>query len=178
MTRLAPYPRSPHSAVTRRVFCRAVAACAAGGLAATRFTARAVAAQNADKVTVALDWYPNANHAGLFLARERGYFAANRLDVDLYTPSDPATVLQTVGAGRDDFGISYQTDVLLARAQQVPVVSIAALVQRPLLGIMTLKASGIDRPRQLVGKTVGYPGIPSQEAYLQTMLATDGAKMS
>jgi putative hydroxymethylpyrimidine transport system substrate-binding protein len=47
-----------------------------------------------------------------------------------------------------------------------------------LLGIMTLKASGIDRPRQLVGNTVGYPGIPSQEAYLQTMLETDGAKMS
>ena len=129
----------------------------------------------AEKVSVALDWYPNANHAGLFLAAANGWFAAAGLDVDLYTPADPATVLQTVGAGRDTFGISYQTDVLLARAAGIPVVSVAALVQRPLLGIMVLKASGITRPRDLVGKTVGYPGIPSQEAYLTTMMAADGA---
>jgi putative hydroxymethylpyrimidine transport system substrate-binding protein len=86
-------------------------------------------------------------------------------------------VLQTVGAGRDMFGISYQTDTLLARAAGVPVVSTMALVQTPLQGIMALTASGITRPRDLVGKTVGYPGIPSQEAFLKTMLADDGATM-
>ena len=133
-----------------------------------------VAAQELTPVTVALDWYPNANHAGLYLALERGYFEEAGLDVELYTPSDPTTVLQTVGAGRDTFGISYQTDVLLARAQEVPVVSVAALVQRPLLGIMVLEESGITRPADLAGKTIGYPGIPSQEAYLATMLAADG----
>ena len=76
---------------------------------------------------------------GSMLAKERGYFAAAGIDLDIYTPSDPTTVLQTVGAGKDDFGISYQTDVLLARAQGVPVVSIAALVQHPLVVIMTLE---------------------------------------
>ena len=91
-------------------------------------------AQERQKVTIALDWYPNANHAGLYLAQERGYFADAGLEVELYTPSDPTVVLQTVGAGRDDFGISYQTDVLLARAEEVPVVSVAALVQHPLHG--------------------------------------------
>jgi len=129
-------------------------------------------------VTVALDWYPNANHAGLFLAQERGYFAAEGLDVELYTPADPTTVLQTVGAGRDTFGISYQTDLLLARAQDVPVLSVAALVQHPLLGIMAKTETGITRPRDLVGKTVGYPGIPSQEAFLATMLEADGAALA
>lgn len=133
----------------------------------------AAAAQELIPVTVALDWYPNANHAGLYLALERGYFADAGLAVDLYTPADPTTVLQTVGAGRDTFGISYQTDVLLARAQEVPVVSVAALVQRPLLGIMVLDESGITRPGDLAGTTIGYPGIPSQEAYLTTMLAAD-----
>lgn len=128
-------------------------------------------------VTVALDWYPNANHAGLFLAQERGAFAAAGLAVEAYTPADPTTVLQTVGAGQDAFGISYQTDVLLARAQGVPVVSVAALVQRPLLGVMSLQEAEITRPRDLVGKTVGYPGIPSQEAFLATMLETDGASL-
>src|SRR5215210_2926328 len=132
-------------------------------------------AQTPTKITVALDWYPNANHAGLFLARERGYFADEGLDVELYTPADPTVVLQTVGAGKDTLGLSYQTDLLLARAQEVPVVSVAALVQQPLLGIMSLRSAGITRPRDLVGKTVGYPGIPSQEAFLTTMLEADGA---
>jgi putative hydroxymethylpyrimidine transport system substrate-binding protein len=130
-----------------------------------------------ETISVALDWYPNANHAGLYLAQERGYYAEEGLAPEFYTPSDPTTVLQTVGAGRDDFGISYQTDVLLARAAGVPVVSILALVQTPLQGIMVLANSGITRPRDLVGKTVGYPGIPSQEAFLATMLEDDGATM-
>jgi putative hydroxymethylpyrimidine transport system substrate-binding protein len=130
-----------------------------------------------ETVSVALDWYPNANHAGLYLAQERGYYAEEGLAPEFYTPSDPTTVLQTVGAGRDDFGISYQTDVLLARAADVPVVSVLALVQTPLQGIMVLADSGITRPRDLVGKTVGYPGIPSQEAFLATMLEDDGATM-
>jgi ABC-type nitrate/sulfonate/bicarbonate transport system substrate-binding protein len=130
-----------------------------------------------ESVSVALDWYPNANHAGLYLAQERGYYAEEGLAPEFYTPSDPTTVLQTVGAGRDDFGISYQTDVLLARAVGVPVVSVLALVQAPLQGIMVLADSGITRPRDLVGKTVGYPGIPSQEAFLATMLEDDGAAM-
>jgi putative hydroxymethylpyrimidine transport system substrate-binding protein len=128
-------------------------------------------------LTVALDWYPNANHAGLFLALERGYYAEESLNVEFYTPSDPKAVLQTVGAGRDMFGISYQTDVLLARAQDVPVVSVAALVQHPLLGVMSLESAEITRPSDLVGATVGYPGIPSQEAFLATMMANDGASI-
>jgi putative hydroxymethylpyrimidine transport system substrate-binding protein len=128
-------------------------------------------------VSVALDWYPNANHAGLYLAQERDYYAEQGLAPEFYTPSDPTTVLQTVGAGRDDFGISYQTDILLARAAGVPVVSVLALVQTPLQGVMVLADSGITRPADLVGKTVGYPGIPSQEAFLATMLEDDGATM-
>ena len=128
-----------------------------------------------ETISVALDWYPNANHAGLYLAQERGYYAEEGLAPDFYTPSDPTTVLQTVGAGRDTFGISYQTDVLLARAAGVPVVAVLALVQTPLQGIMVLTESGITRPGDLAGKIVGYPGIPSQEAFLATMLEDDGA---
>ena len=131
-----------------------------------------------ESFTVALDWYPNANHAGLFLAQERGYFAEEELAPEFYTPSDPTTVLQTVGAGRDTFGISYQTDLLLARAAEIPVVSVLALVQTPLQGIMVVADGGIARPADLVGKTVGYPGIPSQEAFLATMLESDGAAMA
>lgn len=147
-------------------------------LAAATRPPRAARAQDLDTFSVPLDWYPNANHAGLFLAQERGYYADEGLNPEFYTPSDPTTVLQTVGAGRDAFGISYQTDLLLARAAGVPVASILALTQRPLQGIMVLADSGITRPADLVGKTIGYPGIPSQEAFLATMLTSDGASMA
>ena len=125
-------------------------------------------------VKLALDWYPNANHLGLYIAQQKGYFEEENLDVTMYTPSDPSTVLQTVGAGQDDFGMSYQPDVLLARNEGVPVVSILGVVQHPLNSLMTLQSSGITRPAQLAGKKVGYPGIPTNEPLLETMLKADG----
>lgn len=128
-------------------------------------------------VTVALDWYPNANHAGIYLAEQRGFFADQDLSVTLYTPANPDDVLQLVGSGKDTFGISYEPDVLLARAQGVPVVSIAALVQHPLNSIMALQSSGIRRPEDLVGKKVGTPGLPSDEAMLATTLTTAGVSI-
>lgn len=129
------------------------------------------------KVSLALDWYPNANHAGLYIAQERGYFEDEGLEVDIFTPGDPATVLQTVASGRDDFGISYQVEVLLARQEEVPVVSVMGLVQHPLNSVMALKSSGIDRPGELKGKTVGYPGIAYNVPMLETMLEHDGASI-
>ena len=126
------------------------------------------------RVRLALDWFPNANHAGLFLALERDYFAEEGIALSVYTPDDPATILATVGAGKDDFGFEYQMGVLLARDQGVPVVSLAGIVQHPLNSVMALKSSGIERPRDLVGKTVGYPGIATDPPLLRTMLVADG----
>ena len=101
----------------------------AGSLAAVAAAGFRSPARAAEAVSIALDWYPNANHAGLFWAQSEGLFQAAGLDVSLDTPADPTSVLQTVAAGRDTFGISYQPDVLLARAQEVPVLAIAALVR-------------------------------------------------
>ena len=134
----------------------------------------AAACGGKDEVTLALDWFPNSNHAGIFEAVKQGYFEEEGIKVKVYTPSDPATTLQTVGAGKDDFGISYQPDVLQARSESVPVVSVAAIVQHPLNSVMALKSSGIERPGQLKGKKVGYPGIASNKGMLETMLQKDG----
>lgn len=128
-------------------------------------------------VRIALDWFPWSNHSGLYIALEKGYFADEGLDVTIYTPDDPATVLLTVGAGQDDFGLSYQTEVLLAAEQEVPVVSIAALVQHPLNSVMALQSSGIERPRDLKGRKVGSPGIPTDIPLLTTMLRSDGLSL-
>ena len=128
------------------------------------------------KVQFALDWYPNANHAGLYVAFEKGYFEDENLEVEMYTPSDPSTVNATVAAGSDDFGINYQPDVLIARSQGVPVVSVAGIVQHPLNSVQSLVSSNITRPSDLVGKRVGYPGIPTNEPLLDTMLRFDGVE--
>ena len=130
--------------------------------------------ESMEQVSLALDWFPNANHAGLFLAIEKGYFTEEGLEVSAYTPEDPASILQTVGTGADDFGINYQPDLLLARDRGVPVLSVASIVQGPLNSVMTLETSGLKRPRDLDGKKIGYPGIPLNEPMLDTMLKYDG----
>jgi putative hydroxymethylpyrimidine transport system substrate-binding protein len=145
----------------------AVLAIAMAGVACSRD-------EKPESMSLALDWYPNSNHAGIYAAIDQGYFTDEGLDVNVYTPSDPSSVLQSVGAGKDDYGISYQTDLLQARSEGIPVVSITGIVQHPLNSIMTLKSSGLERPADLRGKKVGYPGIPSNEGLLATMLATDG----
>jgi putative hydroxymethylpyrimidine transport system substrate-binding protein len=129
------------------------------------------------EVRVALDWFPWSNHSGLYIAKENGYFAEEGLDVEIYVPSDPATILQTVGAGQDDFGISYQPEVLLAGQQGIPVMSIAAIVQHPLNSVMAVQSSGIERPRDLAGKKIGAPGVPTDEPLLATMLEEDGISL-
>ncbi|MGC4191336.1 MAG: ABC transporter substrate-binding protein [Thermomicrobiales bacterium] len=162
--------------ISRRTFARASTVAAAGFLLGGRFAGPTTirAAQDATKVSLALDWYPTSQHAGIYVAQAKGYFTEAGLDVNVYTPADPTTVLQTVGAGRDTFGISYQTDVLFARGEKVPVVSVAALVQHPLNSLMFKQSANITRPADLKGKSVGIAGLPSDDAFLGTMLKTDG----
>jgi putative hydroxymethylpyrimidine transport system substrate-binding protein len=133
--------------------------------------------EESTRLSLALDWFPNSNHAGIFQAVSEGYFTDEGLEVTIYTPSDPASILASVGAGRDDFGISYQPDLLQARSEGVPVVAVTGIVQHPLNSIMTLADSGMSRPGDLAGKKIGYPGIPSNEGMLETMLNTDGLSM-
>jgi putative hydroxymethylpyrimidine transport system substrate-binding protein len=126
------------------------------------------------KISVVLDWYPWSNHTGLYYAQTRGYYKAEGLDVTIRPPGEAADIIKVVGAGTDQFGISYQTEVISARAANVPVKSVAALVQHPLNTIMTLKSANITRPKELEGKKVGMTGVPSDEPLLRTMMEADG----
>lgn len=163
-----------NSSIDRRSLITGAAGSALALAGASDLPHRQASAQELTPVTLALDWYPNANHAGIYLAQERGYFEQAGLDVEIFTPADPTTVLQTVGAGRDTFGITYHYDVLQARTQEVPVVSVAALVQHPLNSLMVLESSDIMSPADLAGKTVAIAGVPSDEAYLETILRHNG----
>jgi len=168
----APITPSPRR-ISRRDVVRASAAIA-GGLTVAGTVTPVARAQDTTSVSLALDWYPNANHAGIYVARDRGYFAEAGLEVEIVVPSDPTTVLQTVGAGRDTFGISYHSEVLFAREQEVPVVSVAALVQHPLNSLMVLADSPIETPADLAGRSVAVTGLPADEAFLGTMLREAG----
>ena len=128
-----------------------------------------------DFVGLALDRFPNSNHAGFYVAQEMGYYHDEGLDVNIFFPED---VLKTLEAGRferrDDFGVSNQVELLLARDQGFALKSVAALVQHPLNSIMVLEESGITRPGDLPGKKVGITGIPFEEALFSGMLEYDG----
>ena len=124
-----------------------------------------------EKLSLDLDFYPNPDHAGIYMAQEEGFFAEAGLEVAIDSPSDPAAPLKDVAAGRADLAITYEPEVALAREQGLDVVAVAALVNQPLTSLIWLKKSGIKGVADLKGKTVSYAGIPYQEAFLKTILA-------
>lgn len=127
------------------------------------------------ELTVALDWYPNAVHSFLYAAEEQGYFKEENLKVNLQMPSDTNDPLKMAAAGKVDLAISYQPQVVQARAEGIPVVSVGALVRHPLNVIMTRKDSGLDSPQQLAGKNVGYPSVPLDESIVRNVVKHTGA---
>lgn len=125
----------------------------------------------AQPLGLTLDFYPNPDHAGIYMAQKLGYFKDAGLDVTIDTPSDPAAPLKLLAAGRTDLAISYEPEVLLAHEQGLEVLAIGALVNRPLTSMIWLKKSGIKGIGGLRGKTIATAGISYQDAYLKTILA-------
>jgi putative hydroxymethylpyrimidine transport system substrate-binding protein len=122
------------------------------------------------QVTLMLDYFPNADHAAIYAAQAAGDFEQAGLNVDIRQPADPAAPIKQVAAGRVDLAISYEPEVFRARDQGLNVVSIGALVRKPLTSIISLPEAGIRKPADLRGKTVGTAGIDYQTAYLETIL--------
>jgi putative hydroxymethylpyrimidine transport system substrate-binding protein len=127
-------------------------------------------------VELMLDYFPNADHAGIYAAQAGGDFEQAGLDVAIRQPPDPAAPIKQVAAGRVDLAISYEPEVLRARDQGLPVVSVAAIVQKPLTSIISLPQAKIREPADLEGKTVGTAGIDYQSAYLRTILLEAGVR--
>lgn len=131
------------------------------------------------ELDVVLDWYPNALHAFLYVAIEKGYYAEERLQVNIRFPSNANDAISLVAAGKADIGLYYQQDVIQARADQgVPVKSIGAVVQAPLNIVLSLKDKNITSPADLVGKTVGYAGTELSEALIRSIMNYVGADYS
>jgi putative hydroxymethylpyrimidine transport system substrate-binding protein len=119
-----------------------------------------------------LDFFPNADHAGIYAAKANGHFDRLGLDVAIRQPPDPAAPIKQVAAGRVDLAVSYEPELLRARDQGLSVISVAALVQDPLTSLISLPRAKIAKPADLAGKRVGTAGIDYQSAFLDTILAT------
>ncbi len=136
------------------------------------------AAGSSRSFTLMLDWFPNADHVGIYQALAEQDFTKAGLDVHVQVPSDPAAPLRLLAAGKIDAAISYEPEVLLARNQDLPLVSVAAIVQKPLTSIVSIGSKHIKTPANLKGKRIGTAGIPYQHAYLTTILAHAGVPAS
>ncbi len=125
------------------------------------------------KVTLMLDWVPNTNHTGIFVAQEEGYFRDAGLDVNIIQPGEVYPEA-AVASGAADFGISFQEQVTLSRAQDVPIVSIAAVIQHNTSGFASLASSNVHSPRDFAGLRYGSFGSPFEEPTIASLMACDG----
>lgn len=130
------------------------------------------------ELTVLLDWYPNAVHTFLYAAQEQGYFEEVGLKVKLQTPANTNDALKLVATGKADLAISYQMQVVIARSEDLPIVSVGAIVRHPLKQLLVLDSKEIHSPNDLIGKKIGYPSIPLDEAIVNTMVKSDGGDPS
>jgi ABC-type nitrate/sulfonate/bicarbonate transport system substrate-binding protein len=126
------------------------------------------------KVSVVLDWTPNTNHTGLYVAKEKGYFKKQGLDVDIILPGE-AGADQLVASGKAEFGVGYQESVTQARVQDVPLVSIAAVIQHNTSGFASPKSKGITKPTDFEGKNYGGWGSPVEKAVMDSIMKQENA---
>ncbi len=126
------------------------------------------------KVSLMLDWFPNADHVPVYVARDKGFFTQGGLEVEILVPANPNDPPKLVAVGKVDFGISYQPSVTVARSQELPIKAIGILVEHPLSTITFLKESGIKIPADLKGKRVGYSTAPTEVIHFEAVAQSAG----
>ena len=131
------------------------------------------------KITFVLDWTPNTNHTGLYVALEKGWFDEAGLAVEIVQPpEDGAEML--VGSGKAQFGVSFQDSMLpaVAGANKMPITAVAAVVQHNTSGIISRKGEGMDAPKGLEGKKYATWDLPIEKATLKQVVEADGGDFS
>ena len=132
-----------------------------------------------EKITFVLDWTPNTNHTGLYVAEEKGYFEDAGLDVEIVQPpEDGASAL--VASGKAQFGIDFQDSIAPAFASDdpLPVTAVATLIQHNTSGIISRKGEGMDRPKGMEGKTYATWDMEVEKAMIKNVVEADGGDYS
>ncbi len=132
----------------------------------------------ADKLTVLLDWFLNPDHATLVVARDKGFFAAEGLEVELIAPADPSAPPRLVATGQADIAVSYDPQLHLAVKEGLPIARFATLVETPLNTVMALADGPVKTLADLKGRKVGYSVSGFEEVVLGTMLEKAGLKLA
>ncbi|WP_277673655.1 ABC transporter substrate-binding protein [Piscibacillus halophilus] len=132
--------------------------------------------QELEEIQFVLDWTPNTNHTGIYVAQDQGYFEEEGLDVEIIMPGE-AGADQLIASGQADFGISYQEGITEARVQDVPIVSIAAIIQHNTSGFASPEDKNITSPKDFEGKKYGGWGAPLEEAVLSSIMQQEDANV-
>ena len=154
-------------------------ACGSGSAASSASAGSAAGSGNLKKVTFVLDWTPNTNHTGLYVALANGYFADEGLDVEVVQPpEDGAEVL--VGSGKADFGVSFQDTMApaLVGDNAMPITAVTAVIQHNTSGIVSRKGEGMDRPKSMEGHKYATWDLPVEKAMLKNVVEADGGDFS
>lgn len=125
-------------------------------------------------VKVVLDWTPNTNHTGLYAAKALGYYEQEGLNVEIVQPGQSGADTM-VATGEAQFGVSYQESLTQARVQNVPLVSIGAIIQHNTSGFASPAAKNIKTPKDFEGKTYGGWGSPSENAMIESLMKLEKA---
>ena len=135
--------------------------------------------EDLEKITFVLDWTRNTNHTGLYVAKEKGYFEKEGLDVEIVQPpEDGADAL--VASGKAQFGVSFQDSMApgVAGDNALPNTAVAALIQHNTSGIISRKGEGMERPKGLEGKKYATWDAPIEKAMMQNVVEKDGGDFS
>ncbi len=139
----------------------------------------ACAGEDSQKITFVLDWTPNTNHTGLYVALAKGYFAEEGLEVEVVQPPENgAEVL--VGSGKAQFGVSAQDTIAPALAGEtpMPITAVAAIIQHNTSGILSRKGEGMDTPKGLEGKNYATWDLPVEKATIRQVMEAQGGDFS
>lgn len=164
----------------KRLLALMVAGCMVGSLATCGSKEETEGEKDGkEKITFVLDWTPNTNHTGLYVAEKKGYFEDEGLEVEIVQPpEDGADAL--VASGKAQFGISFQDTMApgVTGEDALPTTAVAAVVQHNTSGIISRKGEGMDRPKGLEGKKYATWDAPIEKAMLQNVVEADGGDFS
>ena len=166
----------------KRIFTALVACCLLFSLASCsggNASQEGNSGEALEKVTILLEWTPNTNHTGLYVAQKLGYYERQGLDVSIVQPEESsATTL--VAAGKAEFGIGCQDTMVSAFQSEtaLPITAIAALIQHNTSGIISLKGNGMDRPKGMEGKTYATWGLDMEQGMIKDVVEKDGGDFS
>lgn len=129
------------------------------------------------KITIALDWVPNTNHTGLYVAKDKGYFKDEGIEVEIVQPAEDSSS-QIVASGKAQIGVYFQPNMVKRILKNTPITAVAAILQHNTAGIMTLKDGNINSPKDLSDKTYSTWEDKIDDATVKKVIEIDGGDYS